>query len=254
METMEIYNNTSNGKDLAEKYRYPTINVDNIKAIGTDPYDIPDRDLPPVLDPYSASERSKSQIPSLSERIKNTVKTNYYDDMKHMSPLGYMASDQSYKGRFNLTGPEISLEDSRYRLSSGTWIPKYESYIPGVDNDTRLSRSQGRTEKWMRGLGKFVGKAALYGLGGVIQPFYGIYAGVSRGNFNAVFDNDFTRWLDDQDKKMDYGLAHYYNREERDMNFLQSMTTANFWSNDFYPVLLLPLEPCYRQPYIPALD
>ena len=233
METMEIYNNTSNGKDLAEKYRYPTINVENIKAIGTDPYDIPDRDLPPVLDPYSASERSKSQIPSLSERIKNTVKTNYYDDMKHMSPLGYMASDQSYKGRFNLTGPEISLEDSRYRLSSGTWIPKYESYIPGVDNDTRLSRSQGRTEKWMRGLGKFVGKAALYGLGGVIQPFYGIYAGVSRGNFNAVFDNDFTRWLDDQDKKMDYGLAHYYNREERDMNFLQSMTTANFWSNDF---------------------
>lgn len=233
METMEIYNNTSNGKDLAEKYRYPTINVDNIKAIGTDPYDIPDRDLPPVLDPYSASERSKSQIPSLSERIKNTVKTNYYDDMKHMSPLGYMASDQSYKGRFNLTGPEISLEDSRYRLSSGTWIPKYESYIPGVDNDTRLSRSQGRTEKWMRGLGKFVGKAALYGLGGVIQPFYGIYAGVSRGNFNAVFDNDFTRWLDDQDKKMDYGLAHYYNREERDMNFLQSMTTANFLSNDF---------------------
>lgn len=233
METMEIYNNTSNGKDLAEKYRYPTINVDNIKAIGTDPYDIPDRDLPPVLDPYSASERSKSQIPSLSERIRNTVKTNYYDDMKHMSPLGYMASDQSYKGRFNLTGPEISLEDSRYRLSSGTWIPKYESYIPGVDNDTRLSRSQSKTEKWMRGLGKFVGKAALYGLGGVIQPFYSIYAGVSRGNFNAVFDNDFTRWLDDQDKKMDYGLAHYYNREERDMNFLQSMTTANFWSNDF---------------------
>ena len=233
METMEIYNNTSNGKDLAEKYRYPTINVDNIKAIGTDPYDIPDRDLPPVLDPYSASERSKSQIPSLSERIKNTVKTNYYDDMKHMSPLGYMASDQSYKGRFNLTGPEISLEDSRYRLSSGTWIPKYESYIPGVDNDTRLSRSQGRTEKWMRGLGKLAGKTALYGLGGVIQPFYGIYAGVSKGNFNAVFDNDFTRWLDDQDKKMDYGLAHYYNREERDMNFLQSMTTANFWSNDF---------------------
>lgn len=233
MEIMETGNNVPDGKKLAERYGYPTMGVDATRAIGTNTYDIPDRDLPPVLDPYSASERSKSQIPSLSERIKNTVKTNYYDDMKHMSPLGYMASDQSYKGRFNLTGPEISLEDSRYRLSSGTWIPKYESYIPGVDNDTRLSRSQGRTEKWMRGLGKFVGKAALYGLGGVIQSFYGIYAGVSRGNFNAVFDNDFTRWLDDQDKKMDYGLAHYYNREERDMNFLQSMTTANFWSNDF---------------------
>lgn len=233
METVKTDNNATNGRDLANKYGYPTMSVDNIKAVGSDPYNIPDRDLPPVLDPYSASERSKSQIPSLSERIKNTVKTNYYDDIKHMSPLGYMASDQSYKGRFNLTGPEISLEDSRYRLSSGTWIPKYESYIPGVDNDTRLSRSQGRTEKWMRGLGKLAGKTALYGLGGVIQPFYGIYAGVSRGNFNAVFDNDFTRWLDDQDKKMDYGLAHYYNREERDMNFLQSMTTANFWSNDF---------------------
>lgn len=233
METVKTDNNATNGRDLANKYGYPTMSVDNIKAVGSDPYNIPDRDLPPVLDPYSASERSKSQIPSLSERIKNTVKTNYYDNMKHMSPLGYMASDQSYKGRFNLTGPEISLEDSRYRLSSGTWIPKYESYIPGVDNDTRLSKTQSRTEKWMRGLGKLAGKTALYGLGGVIQPFYGIYAGVSKGNFNAVFDNDFTRWLDDQDKKMDYGLAHYYNREERDMNFLQSMTTANFWSNDF---------------------
>lgn len=233
MEIVETNNNAPSGRDLANKYGYPTMSVDNIKAVGSDPYNIPDRDLPPVLDPHSASERSKSQIPSLSERIKNTVKTNYYDDMKHMSPLGYMASDQSYKGRFNLTGPEISLEDSRYRLSSGTWIPKYESYIPGVDNDTRLSKTQSRTEKWMRGLGKLAGKTALYGLGGVIQPFYGIYAGVSKGNFNAVFDNDFTRWLDDQDKKMDYGLAHYYNREERDMNFLQSMTTANFWSNDF---------------------
>lgn len=232
MEIVETNNNAPSGRDLANKYGYPTMSVDNIKAVGSDPYNIPDRDLPPVLDPYSASERSKSQIPSLSERIKNTVKTNYYDNMKHMSPLGYMASDQSYKGRFNLTGPEISLEDSRYRLSSGTWIPKYESYIPGVDNDTRLSKTQSRTEKWMRGLGKLAGKTALYGLGGVIQPFYGIYAGVSKGNFNAVFDNDFTRWLDDQDKKMDYGLAHYYNREERDMNFLQSMTTANFWSND----------------------
>lgn len=233
MEIVETNNNAPSGRDLANKYGYPTMSVDNIKAVGSDPYNIPDRDLPPVLDPYSASERSKSQIPSLSERIKNTVKTNYYDNMKHMSPLGYMASDQSYKGRFNLTGPEISLEDSRYRLSSGTWIPKYESYIPGVDNDTRLSKTQSRTEKWMRGLGKLAGKTALYGLGGVIQPFYGIYAGVSKGNFNAVFDNDFTRWLDDQDKKMDYGLAHYYNREERDMNFLQSMTTANFLSNDF---------------------
>lgn len=233
METVKTDNNATNGRNLADKYGYPTMSVDNIKAVGADSYNILDRDLPPVLDPYSASERSKSQIPSLSERIKNTVKTNYYDNMKHMSFLGYMASDQSYKGRFNLTGPEISLEDSRYRLSSGTWIPKYESYIPGVDNDTRLSKTQSRTEKWMRGLGKLAGKTALYGLGGVIQPFYGIYAGVSRGNFNAVFDNDFTRWLDDQDKKMDYGLAHYYNREERDMNFLQSMTTANFWSNDF---------------------
>lgn len=233
MEIVETNNNAPSGRDLANKYGYPTMSVDNIKAVGSDPYNIPDRDLPPVLDPYSASERSKSQIPSLSERIKNTVKTNYYDNMKHMSPLGYMASDQSYKGRFNFTGPEISLEDSRYRLSSGTWIPKYESYIPGVDNDTRLSKTQSRTEKWMRGLGKFVGKTALYGLGGVIESFYDIYAVISKGNFNAVFDNDFTRWLDDQDKKMDYGLAHYYNREERDMNFLQSMTTANFWSNDF---------------------
>lgn len=225
--------NIPNGRELAERYGYPVMDPDKVRAVGYGEDTISGFYNPPMVDPFSASKRSKSQIPMLSERIRNTIKMSYYDDVANASPLTYMAADQSYKGRFNTTGPEVSLEDSRYRLSDGTWIPKYENYVPGVDNDTRLSKTQSRGEKWSRGLRKFVGKSLLYGLGGIVQPFNMIYQGVSRGKWEATYNNDFSRWLDDQDKKMDYGLAHYYNREERDMGFLKSMTTANFWSNDF---------------------
>ena len=60
METVKTDNNATNGRNLADKYGYPTMSVDNIKAVGADSYNMLDRDLPPVLDPYSASERSKS--------------------------------------------------------------------------------------------------------------------------------------------------------------------------------------------------
>lgn len=70
MEIMETGNNVPDGKKLAERYGYPTMGVDATRAIGTNTYDIPDRDLPPVLDPYSASERSKSQIPSCRKGLR----------------------------------------------------------------------------------------------------------------------------------------------------------------------------------------
>ena len=47
MEIVETNNNAPSGRDLANKYGYPTMSVDNIKAVGSDPYNIPDRDLPP---------------------------------------------------------------------------------------------------------------------------------------------------------------------------------------------------------------
>lgn len=229
-------NNLPDGRDIAQKHGYPVMDPMEIRAVGVYPSSLGDDiNNPPLpnLDPNSLADDSKRAIPALSERIKRRVKSSYYDDLRAKTPEDSIISNGIPSGRFDVSGPRIGLDESRFRLSDGTWIPKYESFQAGVDNDSRLARNQGTGEKIFRGLGKFVYKTALYGIGGIIQPFYGIYEGVAKGKFESVFNNDFTRWLDDMDKRGDYRLAHYYDKEERDMGFLRSLRTANFWTNDF---------------------
>lgn len=229
-------NNLPDGRDIAQKHGYPVMDPMEIRAVGVYPSSLGDDiNNPPLpnLDPNSLADDSKRAIPALSERIKRRVKSSYYDDLRAKTPEDSIISNGIPSGRFDVSGPRIGLDESRFRLSDGTWIPKYESFQAGVDNDSRLARNQGTGEKIFRGLGKFVYKTALYGIGGIIQPFYGIYEGVTKGKFESVFNNDFTRWLDDMDKRGDYRLAHYYDKEERDMGFLRSLGTANFWTNDF---------------------
>lgn len=177
-------------------------------------------------------EGSKS-IPSLVEGIKKSVETSYHDDVRARNSLFQMINEVGIpKGNYDITGSRINLRDSRYRLSTGEWIPKYENYINNIDNDDRLSRSQSGWEKTYRGLGKFIYKSALYGIGGVGQSVYGLKELVTKGTLSAMYDNSFARWLDDMDKRGDYTLNHYYSKEERDAGFFKSMFTTNFWTND----------------------
>lgn len=179
------------------------------------------------------SREGSRSIPSLVEGIKKSVETSYHDDVRARNSLFQMINEVGIpKGNYDITGSRINLRDSRYRLSTGEWIPKYESYINNVDNDDRLSRSQSGWEKTYRGLGKFIYKSALYGIGGVGQSVYGLKELVTKGTLSAMYDNSFARWLDDMDKRGDYTLNHYYSKEERDAGFLKSMFTPNFWTND----------------------
>lgn len=179
------------------------------------------------------SREGSRSIPSLVEGIKKSVETSYHDDVKARNSLFQMINEVGIpKGNYDITGSRINLRDSRYRLSTGEWIPKYENYINNIDNDDRLSRSQSGWEKTYRGLGKFIYKSALYGIGGVGQSVYGLKELVTKGTLSAIYDNSFARWLDDMDKRGDYTLNHYYSKEERDAGFLKSMFTTNFWTND----------------------
>lgn len=179
------------------------------------------------------SREGSRSIPSLVEGIKKSVETSYHDDVRARNSLFQMINEVGIpKGNYDITGSRINLRDSRYRLSTGEWISKYENYINNIDNDDRLSRSQGGWEKIYRGLGKFIYKSALYGIGGVGQSVYGLKELVTKGMLSAMYDNSFARWLDDMDKRGDYTLNHYYSKEERDAGFLKSMFTTNFWTND----------------------
>lgn len=179
------------------------------------------------------SREGSRSIPSLVEGIKKSVETSYHDDVRARNSLFQMINEVGIpKGNYDITGSRINLRDSRYRLSTGEWIPKYENYINNIDNDDRLSRSQSGWEKIYRGLGKFIYKSALYGIGGVGQSVYGLKELVTKGTLSAMYDNSFVRWLDDMDKRGDYTLNHYYSKEERDAGFFKSMFTTNFWTND----------------------
>lgn len=236
MEKMSNNNNDIGNVMKSQGYYVPTPSIpspmpskDNISSI---PIPVGMRGLSDMDNDVLSREGSRS-IPSLVEGIKNSVETSYHDDVKARNPLFQMINETGIpKGNYDITGSRINLRDSRYRLSTGEWIPKYESYINNVDNDDRLSRSQSGWEKTYRGLGKFIYKSALYGIGGVGQSVYGLKELVTKGTLSAMYDNSFARWLDDMDKRGDYTLNHYYSKEERDAGFLKSMFTTNFWTND----------------------
>lgn len=236
MEKMSNNNNDIGNVMKSQGYYVPTPSIpspmpskDNISSI---PIPVGMRGSSDMDNDVLSREGSRS-IPSLVEGIKNSVETSYHDDVKARNPLFQMINETGIpKGNYDITGSRINLRDSRYRLSTGEWIPKYESYINNVDNDDRLSRSQSGWEKTYRGLGKFIYKSALYGIGGVGQSVYGLKELVTKGMLSAMYDNSFARWLDDMDKRGDYTLNHYYSKEERDAGFLKSMFTTNFWTND----------------------
>lgn len=236
MEKMSNNNNDIGNAMKSQGYYVPTPSIpspmpskDNISSI---PIPVGMRSSSDMDNDVLSREGSRS-IPSLVEGIKNSVETSYHDDVKARNPLFQMINETGIpKGNYDITGSRINLRDSRYRLSTGEWIPKYESYINNVDNDDRLSKNQSGWEKTYRGLGKFIYKSTLYGIGGVGQSIYGLKELVTKGTLSAISDNGFADWLDDMDKRGDYTLNHYYSKEERDAGFLKSMLTTNFWTND----------------------
>lgn len=236
MEKMSNNNNDIGNVMKSQGYYVPTPSIpspmpskDNISSI---PIPVGMRSSSDMDNDVLSREGSRS-IPSLVEGIKNSVETSYHDDVKARNPLFQMINETGIpKGNYDITGSRINLRDSRYRLSTGEWIPKYESYINNVDNDDRLSKNQSGWEKTYRGLGKFIYKSTLYGIGGVGQSIYGLKELVTKGTLSAISDNGFADWLDDMDKRGDYTLNHYYSKEERDAGILKSMLTTNFWTND----------------------
>lgn len=234
---MDSNNNNDMGNVMRDQGYYvpapsvpsPMLSGDNISSI---PIPVGMSSSSDMDNDVLSREGSRS-IPSLVEGIKKSVETSYHDDVKARNSLFQMINEVGIpKGNYDITGSRINLRDSRYRLSTGEWIPKYENYINNIDNDDRLSRGQSGWEKTYRGLGKFIYKSALYGIGGVGQSVYGLKELVTKGTLSAMYDNSFARWLDDMDKRGDYTLNHYYSKEERDAGVLKSMFTTNFWTND----------------------
>lgn len=130
--------------------------------------------------------------------------------------------------------PEVVDPSSLYAtLPSGERIQKFDSYVTGSNEEERAAQLQTTSNKWTNGITKFFGKTGSSILGGTAGSIYGIFDAVKSGSIEAVWNNDFTNYLDDLNTKLDYKLPNYYTEQEKEAGFIDSAQTANFWANDF---------------------
>ncbi len=119
-------------------------------------------------------------------------------------------------------------------LNDGTRVAKFEDYIAGTNNEERLAQGQSTGDKWLNGIEKLGLKTGTAILGGTLGTANGVLESISQGSLSAMYDNDFSKWLDRVDTKLNYKLPNYYTQQEKDAGFVGSLGSANFWANDVF--------------------
>lgn len=113
------------------------------------------------------------------------------------------------------TTSQVSLKDTHQLLNDGTtWLPKYESFLPGVDNDSRLSAQQTDWEKFSNPIKRF-GSNASKGILDIGSFVYGVGAAAMSGRFDALYDNAMSKYVDDLTTRTNFEYKNYYDEETR---------------------------------------
>lgn len=200
-----------------------------------EPMELPELNIaPPRIkeDPDTRAKRASREIPEIVSRIRQEGKITYADRNRFGNELADNLRRASESKGIKLIRNDVPMEEAYTKLNSGDYIPKFESFVADSDNEERLARQQGTWQKWSRGLQKLVAKTTLYAVGGVVNPVYGAIEAIKEGNFNAIYNNDFMKYMDDMDTRLNHNLANYYTQEEKNRSFGGKMLTANFWAND----------------------
>lgn len=185
-------------------------------------------------DPRKKKEESYNKLNSMIKSIQDKSRNTYSGKQTSYGEV-IAGNQQSSAVDFGVFGKgrTIKLDEAYDFLSDGNiGLAKFKSYMPGRDNEDYYGRRQTTWNKAVNGIGKLVTKTALYGVSGVVGIIPAAYNLIKTGTLSSVFDNDFTRTINDIDERINHSLPHYYTREERDMGFLQSLGTANFIFND----------------------
>lgn len=128
----------------------------------------------------------------------------------------------------SLEGWNTNVDEAYTQLNNGTYIARFENYMSGVDNENRLALQQGTGEKWLNGISKFGAKTAINVLDGTVGTVNGALQGISNGSLDAVYNNDFSKFIDDLNTKLDNKLPNYYSQQEKNASLGSNIFTANF--------------------------
>lgn len=155
------------------------------------------------------------------------------EDIGYSMNGGYLQStvNQFTDKRPSFTQYDIPISDAYERLNSGEYYPKYENYIPHTNNEQRLAEQQSTGEVWGRGLTRFGTQILTSFFGSIAGIPVGISEWINTGNFEATYDNEFTRMLDDIDRRGQLNNNIYYTQADRDRSLLGGLGTSRFWAD-----------------------
>ena len=125
---------------------------------------------------------------------------------------------------------QIPIQEA-YTNVGGEWMKNFPTYKQGRDNYEYAAQNQTTMDKWLNGTTKALGKTANAIVGGTVGMVYGVGNAIEEQSWTALYDNNFSNWLNDLDQKMNYQLPNYYKKQEQDLGLFGQMGTANFWSD-----------------------
>lgn len=192
----------------------------------------------PVVD--LAQSRQQSFEPNSIDYMATEIKNKAANKNDALSRLQLNANiDSTIKGDMfkSPTSNKLSMTDEVafdevYAKAGDSYVARYPEFIKGIDNNERMAQMQTTGEKWANGLSKAGINLGTTILGGTIGSVTGLVNTISSGFDEAIYDDDFNHWLDGLNEKARYKLPNFYSRQEQEMNFGQSLGTANFWAAD----------------------
>ncbi len=146
-------------------------------------------------------------------------------DWSNIKPQGTL-DKSGYTGAFSTAFGNTDFGESKYDKSDLA-----SSYIKSGEYQEERAQEQGILSKWGNGITKAAGVAGTSILENTAGLVYGIGSAVSNTDPSKIYNNDFTKSLDDFNNWVAKEMPNYHTKAEQDYNLLQKIGTANFWSD-----------------------
>ncbi len=105
------------------------------------------------------------------------------------------------------------------------------SLRPGANLEENRAQQQSALDKWGNGIVKAAGVAGTSILENTAGLVYGVADAIVSDDISKVYNNDFTKSLDEFNDYIAKSMPHYHTQAEADYNLIQKLGTANFWSD-----------------------
>jgi hypothetical protein len=199
---------------------------------------MPDNNYDITQGPNTAFEEGRNQIDFPQPVIPQVPDLGNFGNITNSEwSDGTITADRAELALYNA---ENAIANTSNRLTPGSALSinpqtiditgRYPFQRVGFDNEELYAQGQSWLSKAGNALGKATGLAATTFLNGTAGLLFGLGAWVNNGKFSSLYDNDFTRSLDQFNQNLENQLPNYYTRQERDAEWYSpnNWFTANF--------------------------